>query len=108
MEFSYQVSEAEYLQGCKLGQKGLLRSILHPSQTKKIMFWVFILVCLVLLWAVVQRTAQQPPADQEQVAQSTSSGHSTTELVTNVGPFILLAGIWIFILFRGVPKRLRQ
>jgi len=103
MEFSYQVSEAEYRSAWKL------RCRSHRSKiVKTAMFWVFLLVCLMLLWGFVQHGVQQAPIPQEQVAEPASSGHSTTELVTNVGPFVLLAGVWTFMIVRLGPGRLRR
>ncbi len=47
MQFTYRVSEADYQRAWKLRVKGI-----SGNRTFKTVFvWVFILVCLMLLWA---------------------------------------------------------
>jgi len=112
MEFSYRVSEAEYFQAWKLRQKLLMSKY---GVTKTILFWVFILICLSLLWAVVQRPAHgrgsrtaapaavasspQPSAN----ATSRAKEESNPELhaLENFGPMILLAIVWLLVLRAG-------
>jgi hypothetical protein len=53
MEFSYRISEAEYLTALRLR-----REAAHGSRrARTVLFWIFIMVCLILLWAVVQKGA---------------------------------------------------
>ena len=109
MEFTFRVSEAEYLQawGLRLKPRG------SPT-VKTVMFWIFILVCLLLLWRVVERSATirsgsgTPATTQHQVAPHQSSGSTAQSVLLNVGPFIVLAGVWIFLLLRLGPGAVRR
>jgi hypothetical protein len=109
MEFSYKLTEAEYIRASKLGRK-------MSSQTtfKMVMFWLFILVCLILLWTVVQKSKQhagdfdQQPAVETQDNEPESHAPLMSALLENMGPFVLLGGVWIFILFYLGPIRMRR
>lgn len=117
MQFSYKVSEEEYRRACKLRFRGNF-----GSRTFKVLFfWVFVLVCLVVLWAIVTRSAgtgrsdrAQNSSDSAQVLDQDSSAPQTSanppsivqSVVFNVGPFILIGAVWFFMLFRFVPGRL--
>ena len=57
MEISYRISEKQY-QRIRAVQN---LSITRSATLKTILFWVFILVCLILLWSVVQHAAPVPP-----------------------------------------------
>ncbi len=109
MEFSYKLSEAEYIQASKLGRKASSRSVF-----KVVLFWVFILICLMLLWAVVQKSRQRTSdLDQQAAVKSQANGPEsrvsvTHALLVNIGPFVLLGGIWVFVLFNLGPIRLRR
>jgi hypothetical protein len=108
MEFSYKLSEVEYVRACKLGRKASSRSV-----RKKVMFWVFIIACLMLLWAVIEKAkhrpdvSDQPPATQSALVEPANNGSSTAAFLTNVGPFFLLAGVWILAIWL-IPIRLRR
>jgi hypothetical protein len=105
MEFTYRISEAEYLNAAKLRLKGTRRF----GTIKTVLFWVFIFVCLMLLLSVVQHHHQQvSPIPDEAVAQTVDSGHVVRAILENIGPFALLIGIWLFMMFRFVPARLRR
>ena len=67
MQFSYAVSEADYLNAWKIRRRGLIGS---RAVLKTILFWVFVLVCLMLVWGVVQRSQTKDPV---QPAQETTS-----------------------------------
>jgi hypothetical protein len=109
MEFSYKITEAEYVQACKLGRKVSSRSLF-----RLVMFWVFVLVCLMMLWGVVRRNSQQPDvSDQPAVTEQSSTepennGHGMRAFLVNIGPFVLVAGIWVVVLFGVTPMRLRR
>ncbi|HEY5083057.1 MAG TPA: hypothetical protein VII48_00925 [Rhizomicrobium sp.] len=98
MEFSYGITEQEYRQAFKLrtkiGSKG--------RRLKAVMFWVFILVCLLLIWTVVQK-ALQPSEIQPVLVVADSPG-----VFSNIWPFGLIVGIVIFLRFGLLPIRLRQ
>jgi hypothetical protein len=116
MEFSYTISEAEFIQAWKLRMK----SVRKRSALRKVIFWSFILVCLLLLWVVVQQKSNhagnQPPASEMSNNCSAASVNPpthgnpflTSSFWLNVGPFVLLASLWVFLFFRFVPARLRK
>jgi len=108
MEFSYGITESEYVRACQLGRN----SFLHPV-AKKVLFWVFVLLCLMLLWAIVQKTSyppavlDDPTATQSLAVEPANKISLTRALFVNVGPFVLLAVVWVFLVNLG-PKRLRR
>ena len=109
MEFTFRVSEADYLRSWKLR--------LNPrgSRTlKTVMFWVFILACLLLLWRVVERGASttsgtgEPGTTQKLEAPPQNSGTTAHALLVNVGPFIVLVAVWVFMIRRLGPTGVRR
>jgi hypothetical protein len=104
MEFSYRISEAEYKQAFRLRLKAGGRA----QTLKTVMFWVFVLVCLMLLWAVVERSSNQQSTTEEQTVTTHAEPPSANNILLNVGPFVLIAGAWVFILFRLGPLQLRR
>jgi hypothetical protein len=89
MEISYKISEKEFSEAWALQNAANTRS----RMLKTVLFWVFILICLMLLWSVVQHVAPaQSPAHTGQAAHSTRGGGSWI-------PFIGLAAVW-FVLIR--------
>jgi hypothetical protein len=70
MEFSYRVSEKDYLQAWKLRNKNLIG--------KTILFWVFILICLTLFWILASRQASSPPTQASEPHASSSAGQAGT------------------------------
>jgi hypothetical protein len=74
MEFSYRISEAEYRKVTVLQQMGSTRS----TQIKMIVFWLFILVCLMLLWEIVQRSVPTSPMQPTPPVHSVPSPHTGT------------------------------
>ncbi len=111
MEITYRLSEAEYVKAWRLRMKGGRRLRL----IKVILFWSFILICLILLWAIVQKNSKIDEAnrDDPQTASTdyetqVSRASITKSLAVNVAPFLLLACLWIFLLIRLGPMRLRQ
>ena len=114
MQFTYKVSEAEYRRALKLRFRGGWGS---KSVVRTIIFWVFILVCLMMLWAVVSHnTEQQQQSVPTQTAPDADDtpppahDHRATaqSLLVNVGPFVLIVGIWCFMLFQMAPRRMRK
>lgn len=53
MEFSYRISEAQYAQAWNLG----LGRRSPQAGLKAALFWAFIAICLLMLWAVVSKSA---------------------------------------------------
>jgi hypothetical protein len=60
-----------------------------------------------LLWTIVQRHSQQP-VDTPLPVEQVNTGQTAASLVTNVGPFVLICGIWVFIMFGLTPMRSRR
>lgn len=54
MEFSYRISEKQYAQALKLG----LGRRVENAGLKMIVFWMFIAICLGMLWVVVSKSAK--------------------------------------------------
>ena len=114
MEFSYKLTEAEYLRASKLR----LKSVGMGTNVKKVFLWVFILVCLMLLWGVVTRDAQKTAVDGSAPVPTSSESVTPTNslpktdvplaLLINVGPFLLLIAVWFNLVTLRVPTRLRR
>ncbi|MGA2048896.1 MAG: YcxB family protein [Terracidiphilus sp.] len=99
------MSEKDYLQAWRLRVKVGSK----PRLLKTVMFWVFILVCLMLLWVVVAKynsKASPAPEDTEPVAAQT--GSSMNSFLWNIGPFVALGGVWAFMLVGLAPMRVRR
>src|ERR1039457_181854 len=114
MEIAYRLTEAEYLNAWRLRTRGG-RSKAIRIIAFFVFFWAFILICLVLLWTIVQRNAtvdttkhESPKVVMIDPQAGASRSFTTLSLITNVGPFILLAAIWAFVFFRLVPIRIRR
>lgn len=122
MEFSYRVTKDEYNQAFRLKSQ---KNTLFSGLAKTIMFWLFILVCLVLLWGIVQRSetprrprvdspvvspdnpnqSAAPVSDSRNTADSRSSDSSIAKAILfNVGPFLLLGAVWFFMLKNANSK----
>jgi hypothetical protein len=116
MQFSYGISEADYVKAWKLRRK----SVSRPTIVRTLMFWVFILVCLIVLWVVVVQknvhTLPTPTSAQDAADGSESCpapppakpANTTLSMIENVGPFVALGGIWFFVMFRLSPVQLRK
>lgn len=113
VEFSYKISEAEYIQAAALRMKTP-----RVKSVKAATFWIFILVCLVLLWRVIEKN-ENHVRDETSAAQleTADSGTSDARVVepsktrafgVNVAPFFVLIAVWLFLLFRFMPKRLKR
>ena len=103
MEFSYRVSEADYFVARKL-RLNATRNLGFP---KKIILWIFILVCLMLLWSVVMKSTQHPTQENAEAA-TTPTAPGSRALLFNAAPFLILAGTWVAVLFVWVPYRVRR
>jgi|GEM_PF-1956386 len=104
MKFSYRIDAAQYAQAWTLRRKAGKQQKL----AKAAIFWVFILVCLVLLWGVIQHNAGSAPSvPVPDDADHVTADHPFTSLIQNVFPLCIFLGIWIFILF-GSRRQLRK
>jgi hypothetical protein len=108
MEFTFKVTEAEYLRASRLRIK------LPGSKTlQTVLFWIFILVCLVSLWSTVEKSKQtagttdQPVVTQPSEVESPSRGTGFHALLVNDGPILLLVGVWFFMLLILRPTTVR-
>lgn len=105
MEFSYRISEAEYGRAFRLRSRPSGQS----TSVRTLAFWVFIMICLMTLWMIVQRTANQHGAAPAITAPVTHSAHAgAASLVRNFLPFFVLLGAWIFLLRRLGPAAVRR
>ncbi len=114
MEFSYKLTEAEYLRASKLR----LKSAGKGATVKTVLIWVFILICLMLFWGVVTRNARKPAVDPSAPIPTSSESVTSTStppktdvplaLLFNVGPFLLLLAVWFTLVTLWLPARLRR
>jgi hypothetical protein len=108
MEFSYTVSEADYWNALKLTS-----SPPRSAAVKTIVFWVLIMICLMVLWAVVTDNApnssavHQPIAAQGPTVENHQSGTLLSRAVVNLGPFVAILGVWILLAMKRGPSALR-
>jgi hypothetical protein len=116
MEITYKITEADYFRAWKLRRKSLRRF----GTLRRVVFWVFILVCLLMLWGVVERI-MHTARDESSTAETSNSGTETPDestatppgnqgrnLLVNVGPFLLFIGLWAGLWFWYIPHRVRQ
>jgi hypothetical protein len=104
MEFTYRISEEEYLRATKLKLKEALRL---GRIGKFIMFWVVILAGLMVTISFVQKYRNQSPTQQE-IVESVPTETPTSQIIENVVPVIVIFGIMAFVIFRGVPMQVRR
>jgi hypothetical protein len=107
MEFSYTVTLAEYRKAWRLERKASSRSSLKTAA-----FWIFVMACLMVLYVVVQPVEDQlvvhhPPVQQASISEPANRGAELSDSLVYVGPFLVLAGVWILIVTGLVPMRLR-
>ncbi len=108
MEFRFRLTEDEFVRGARLGRKASSRSSLKTA-----LFWMTIMAGLMVLYAYL-RPSDSPAPEPIQSATfqaavpvlSTSDTRPGT-LFQQVGPFLVIAGLWILIVMGLVPLRLR-
>jgi hypothetical protein len=98
MEFSYRISEQEYIRAAKLYRKASF-----SSKVRKILFVIFVLFCLLLLFAVVMKTRQISDNDPLRQTFSVTAG----QVVGQVVPLALILSLWFFIVLVWPRRRLR-
>ena len=109
MEFSYKVSEAEYLSASRLGTKVPSRSTL-----KTVVFWLFVLLCFMVFFSVVQRNGRQTDSSGQPAPAQTSEvepvhqAAPTRALLYNAAPIVLIVGFWFFVIKVILPGRLKK
>jgi hypothetical protein len=107
MEFSYKISEAEYRQAWKL-RKRTIFSRVQRGISLFVASWVVLFLCLIMLWLVVQATAPPTAVTQHPQQHPVSFVHILGALVLNIGPFLAIMGMWVFIVLGLPPLRLRR
>jgi len=78
MEFSYRISEEEYLNA-----DSPLR-ISKFSTVKTVVFWLFILVCLMVLITWVQRSSQRMPVVQQPTVRDVGSNNHVWDYISGL------------------------
>jgi hypothetical protein len=109
MEFSYKLSEAEYLNGWKLRSK----QSLPPGMIKTILLWAFILACLILLRSFFfQHNIHPSDSAESPVAQPAERGQNLSKLLGDslplVGSVIFGAVVFIVLLRSGLKNMRRR
>jgi hypothetical protein len=108
MEFSYKLTEAEFMSGARLERKSSSRASLKTA-----LFWMSIMAGLMILFASIRpRNHQASVANSAAVVRSvqpspTTPAGKTAVLLQQVGPFLVIAGLWILLVKGLVPLRLR-
>lgn len=108
MEFSYKLTEAEFLRGARLERKASSRSSLKTA-----LFWMSIMAGLMILFASIRsRNPQAPVTSSAAIFRSAqpnpaTPGDKTAATLQQVGPFLVIAGLWILLVKGLVPLRLR-
>lgn len=110
MQFSYKVSEEDYRRALQLR---VARGIaLNPR--KLALFWVFVLICLVLLWTIVQpksrsgNPSSQPAVTEMEPPSPAANPHPKPmlhALIVNLGPFLLILALWMVMLGKSNSSR---
>ena len=109
MEFSYKISEAEFRRAWHVERRASSRASLKTA-----VFWISIMLGLLLLFKVLQPDRQLPGLSARQPAVHAAmvepAGNVTAEPTNleRVGPFLVIAGIWILIIWGMIPMRLRR
>jgi hypothetical protein len=88
MEFSYRISEEEYLRVFrpKLKMQGLIVMIL---------FWVIFAAILMLVITAIQHFAQEAQIAQLQAVHRVWSRYNFSELFLDIGFLLLMVGLWV-------------
>jgi hypothetical protein len=98
MEFTYKISEQELIRAAKLYRKSSVN-----SKVKKIIFIAFVVICLVLLFAVVMKIREGSVENVSREPTSVTTGH----ILQQAGPLVLIAAFWIVLIFVWPRIRLR-
>jgi hypothetical protein len=108
MEFSYKITEIEFQEGWRVERKASSRSSLKTAA-----FWMAIMFGLLLIYRAFLPSRPLPGgAEQHLIAQASivrpvNDVNTASGFLDRFGPFIVIAGLWILIVTRLVPMRLR-
>jgi hypothetical protein len=105
MEFSYRISEAEYLRAARFRFKEAFRL---GRIGKIIMIWGIIIACLMGAVSIVQIYRHQPPPAEQETAETASAEPLSSRLIENVVPLIVTFGIMAWVMSGRVPMGLRR
>jgi hypothetical protein len=108
MEFSYKLSEAEFLCANKLRNKGNPVFVIFKVIRGLILFWICVFVCFILVWVLVQRGASSPAVALQPTTGHVGAGHLLMALTIIFGPFALILGAVIFLLVGLEPMLARR
>jgi hypothetical protein len=109
MEFSYKISESEFRRAWHVERKASSRASLKTAA-----FWICIMLGLLLVFKMLQPDRQLPGLSARQpavhAAMVSPASNVTVEPTTleRVGPFLVIAGIWILLVGGMIPMRLRR
>jgi hypothetical protein len=114
MEFSYQITEDDYVRGCKMALKSK-----RPALIKVMLFWVLVIIGLTLVFSIVQKTTHSSspstPQTESQVDPQTESEPtqvtqraSAMNVALNFAPLIAVLVIWGFLFFYWLPNATRR
>jgi hypothetical protein len=82
----------------------LYRKSAVNSKVRKILFAVFVSLCLVLLFVVVMKTRNDSVDNAPQEQTSVTAG----QIAQQIGPLALIAAFWIILIFVWPRMRLRR
>jgi hypothetical protein len=110
MEFSYEISEQDYVRGCKLARRSSKGAL-----AKTIIFWLVVIAALMLLFSVVRRSSLSSAARDSQVeieSEPEPAPVNTSTALQNFGlrvaPLAGVALIWAFLMLYWVPSLQRR
>ncbi len=102
MEFSYRISEADYLEAFNPKFKGRMKSVV-----KTILFWIIVLVCLMVLITWLQHSPQRASVVQPPAIHRVGPNHIAWDYIEGFGP-LLLAVVTLVLLPVLTPKLQRR
>jgi hypothetical protein len=106
LEFSYNITEAEYRRFCRLRDRSFV-TILIKLIRNMVLFWILIFTCVVLLWVAVSAGSHTEKLEAHTTAQTTTQPSSTSatapasklQQILIFGVFLAILGASVFALF---------
>jgi len=103
LEFSYNITEAEYRRFCRLRDRSFPATLFRLIRNL-VLFWMLVMITLALLWILVSagshtEKSQEHPTKQTASQSSSASLNTTLRLVLTTGVFIAILGVSVFALF---------
>jgi len=105
MEFSYSLSEREYLQASRMALRSKRNGVV-----KTVLFWAFIVICLVLLFTVIQKNSQSGPDPQSEGETVSTATPAPTgwALAVQLAPGVLGLAAGALAVFLWIPYTRRR